>query len=200
MRNLLTLGTIVAGLLASISCPASPPAVGLASDARSCLACHANTGPWSESPGLIFDMLDKTTMKSLRQPDGAFEITAKRGVPVSVITVLGYEVQEKMLSPHRNGWIFVDTTMIGTNSVSKFAPGWEADVLYGCKIVGDKSPAYPQGAITTAPLTVRPTDLAKDAEISWQVMLTSGEAVKGKPKEGLVSNYFTRTVRLKVTD
>jgi hypothetical protein len=179
---------------------ASPPAVGMASNSKSCISCHANTGPWQEGASLILDILDKSTMASLRQPDGSFQINCKRGQTASVITVLGYQPQENLPVPHRNGWIFVDTTLIGTPAVSKFAAGWEADIIYGCKIVGDKSALYPDAAIATAPLTIRPLESAKDADISLQVLMTAGEAVKNKPKEGLQSNYFIRTVRLRVVD
>lgn len=49
-------------------------------------------------------------------------------------------------------------------------------------------------------MTVRPTDAARDAEVELQVMLTAGEAVKGKGSEGLVSNFFVRKVFLKVLE
>jgi hypothetical protein len=179
---------------------ASPPAVGMASNAKSCLSCHASAGPWPEGASLVLDILDKNTMASLRQPDGSFQINCKRGQTASVVTVLGYQPQEKQPVPHRNGWIFVDTTLIGTPSVSKFAAGWEADIIYGCKIVGDKSAAYPDAMVTTSPMTVRPLGNAANTDISLQVLLTAGEAVKNKAKEGLQSNYFVRTVRLRIVD
>jgi hypothetical protein len=31
-------------------------------------------------------------------------------------------------------------------------------------------------------------------------MLTKGESVKGKPKEGMIGNYFTRIVKVRVLD
>lgn len=47
-------------------------------------------------------------------------------------------------------------------------------------------------------MSIRPTDAAQDAEVALQVMLTKGESVKGKPKEGMVGNYIERKVYLKV--
>ena len=49
-------------------------------------------------------------------------------------------------------------------------------------------------------MTVRPLDAARDAQLSLQLMLTRGESVKGKGKEGMIGNYFERTVSLKVVD
>jgi len=46
----------------------------------------------------------------------------------------------------------------------------------------------------------RPTDAAQEAELALQVMLTKGESVKAKPKEGMIGSYFERKVKLKVTD
>ena len=43
-------------------------------------------------------------------------------------------------------------------------------------------------------------DDAQDAELKLQVMLTKGESVKGKAKEGMMGNYFERLVRLKVLE
>lgn len=51
-----------------------------------------------------------------------------------------------------------------------------------------------------AAMTIRPTDAAQDAELALQVMLTKGESVKAKPKEGMIGSYFERRVKLKVTD
>ena len=52
--------------------------------------------------------------------------------------------------------------------------------------------------VTVLPMTVQPLDDAKDSELQLQVMLTRGESVKGKAKEGMIGNYFERKVRLKV--
>ena len=40
----------------------------------------------------------------------------------------------------------------------------------------------------------------QDAELTLQVMLTKGESVKGKAKEGMMGSYFERNVRLKVIE
>jgi hypothetical protein len=49
-------------------------------------------------------------------------------------------------------------------------------------------------------MSVRPGDDAQDADLQLQVMLTKGESVKGKAKEGMKGNYFERIVRLKVLE
>jgi hypothetical protein len=69
-----------------------------------------------------------------------------------------------------------------------------------CRIVGDKLDRFESAAITVLPMTIKPTDAARDAELQLQVMLTKGESVKGKPKEGVISNYFERKVKLMVLD
>jgi len=48
-------------------------------------------------------------------------------------------------------------------------------------------------------MTIRPTDAAQEAERVLQVMLTNGELVKAKPKEGMMGSYFERKVNLMVT-
>lgn len=69
-----------------------------------------------------------------------------------------------------------------------------------CRIVGDKLEGYESPVVTVLPMTVRPTDAARDAELELQVMITGGEAVKGKEREGLVSNYFVRRILLRVLE
>lgn len=69
-----------------------------------------------------------------------------------------------------------------------------------CRIVGDKLEGFDGAKITVLPMTIRPTDAAQDAEVILLVMLTKGESVKGKPREGLIGNYFERKVKLKVKD
>jgi hypothetical protein len=49
-------------------------------------------------------------------------------------------------------------------------------------------------------MSIRPGDDAYDAEIQLQVMLTKGESVKGRAKDGMKGNYFERIVRLKVME
>jgi hypothetical protein len=61
-----------------------------------------------------------------------------------------------------------------------------------CRVVGDTTEAYSNGAVTILPMTVRPGDDARDAEIELQVMLTRGESVKGNPQEGMIGSYFER--------
>lgn len=49
-------------------------------------------------------------------------------------------------------------------------------------------------------MTIRPLDNAADSEVMMQAMLTSGESVKAKPREGMIGNYFERKVKLKITN
>jgi hypothetical protein len=179
---------------------ATPPAVGIVGSSRDCNACHVNSGQWLESPELVIDLVDPVSKTSFRQPNGSFLLSARRGETVNAVAIFGYKSVSPALAPHRNGWIFVDTTTIGTEAISKFAPGWEISLPYGCKISGDKSEAYPDAQITSAPFIVKASESAADRDVTLQVLLTSGEAVKGKAKEGLVSDYFSRQVHLRVND
>jgi hypothetical protein len=49
-------------------------------------------------------------------------------------------------------------------------------------------------------MSIRAGDDAQDTELQLQVMLTRGESVKGKAKEGMKGNYFERIIRLKVLE
>jgi len=190
------------GLAAMFAPPASlayPPAVGILGQSRNCLACHANNGPWKDDPTLVIDILDKASGKSLKQKDGTFLITARRWEARTVVTVIGTARGASFAAPYRNAWLYIDPERIkDASSLSKFAPGWAVNLPMSCRVVGDSSDAYPNAAITTLPMTIRPGDDASDAEIELQVMLTKGESVKGKPRDGIAANYFERKVRLKV--
>ena len=76
-------------VLAANSAIAYPPAVGILSNAKSCLSCHVSNGPWTDEGKTIIDILDKETMKSLRQADGTFLLEVKRGQQKTVLTVIG---------------------------------------------------------------------------------------------------------------
>ena len=69
-----------------------------------------------------------------------------------------------------------------------------------CRVVGDVVPEYAGAAVTALPMTIRPGDAARDAELELQVMLTGGESRKGQPDAWLKSNYLVREVILKVLD
>lgn len=188
-------------LLSSPPASAYPPAVGMLGKARNCMTCHANDGPWKDETNLIVDLLDMKTGTSLREKDGSFLISAKPDQRRTVLIVLGCAKGDTAPVPHRNGWMFVDPALIGRDHLgSKFAPGWEADLSMSCRLVGDTHKAYEGAKITVLPMTVRPTGVAKDAEVEWQILMTSGEAVKGDANQGLVQNYFERKVRLKVEE
>lgn len=179
---------------------AYPPAVGILGKASNCLVCHANNGPWHDDQRTIIDLIDKETNKSLKQSDGSFLIEVKRGVARTLLTVIGRASGDPQAVPYRNAWLYVDPKTIGSASLSKFAPGWDVNLPMACRIVGDKLDQYEGAALTALSMTVRPSDAAMDAELTLQVMLTKGESVKGKPKEGMIGNYFERKVRLKVVE
>ncbi|MEW6202610.1 MAG: hypothetical protein AB1546_11570 [bacterium] len=179
---------------------AYPPAVGIVGEAKTCLDCHVNNGPWKDERYNIVDVFDKDTKKSVRQSDGTLVITAKRGKKKTVLTVLGRSKGDKEAPPYRTAWLYIDPKTIGGDSLSKFAPGWEVNLPMGCRIVGDTLEGLEDDNITVLPMTIRPTASAKDTEITLQVMLTKGESVKGKPKEGMIGNYFERTIKLKVVN
>ncbi len=188
------------GLLALASpTRAYPPGVGILAKNRSCAACHVDNGPWGDEARTIVDMLDASTKKSLRDPDGAFKITVPRGSSRTVLTVIGRAAGESR-PPRRNAWLYVDPGQIESSALSKFAPGWDVSLPMSCRIVGDKLEGYDSVLVTVLPMAVRPGDAARDTDLELQVMLTSGEAVKGQGKEGIVSNYFVRKVSLKVLE
>lgn len=179
---------------------AYPPAVGILSNQRNCMECHANNGPWKDDQRTIIDILDKDTMKSLKQADGSFLIETKRGTARTLLTVIGRTKGDTAEAPYRNAWLYIDPKTIGSATLSKFAPGWDVNLPMSCRIVGDKLELYESATLSVLPMTIRPTDAARDAELTLQVMLTQGESVKGKPKEGMIGSYFERKVKLKVTD
>jgi hypothetical protein len=203
-RVMVPLALLALGLLWFLPLPpalAYPPGVGILGKARNCLACHANDGPWKDDANLVVDILDKETGESLRQRDGSFLIPAEPERRRTVLIVLGRAKGDTAPTPLRNGWIFVDPALINRDHLgSKFAPGWEADLSMSCRLVGDTHKAYEGAKITVLPMTLRPTGAAKDGEVDWQILMTSGEAVKGDAKRGLVQNYFERKVRLKVEE
>lgn len=180
---------------------AYPPAVGILGKSQNCLSCHVNNGSWVDGLDLIIDIIDKKTKSSLKQPDGSFLISVKRGQTVTVLTVIGYRTDNKNLIPYRNGWLYIAPDRIKTSALSKFPPGWEVNLPMACRIVGDKLDSYPADVYgTVLPMTVRPTDAASDGVVTLQVMLTSGETVKGKPQQGMQGSYFERTLHLKVEE
>lgn len=177
---------------------AYPPAVGILGDSKNCLSCHTNNGQWNDDGKIIIDILDKDTKKSFKQADGTFLIETKRWEQKTVLTVIGRKKDNSISAPHRNAWLYIDPTTIGTNSLSKFAPGWDVNLPISCRLVGDKLPGYENSDITSLPMTIQPMSNAKDAEIQLQVMLTKGESMKGNAQEGMNGNYFERKVILKI--
>ena len=178
---------------------AYPPGVGILSKSRNCLACHANNGPWTDGGKTVVDIIESDSRKSFRQGDGSFLIQIKRHEPLTVRTVIGYK-KDGTSAPFRNGWIYVDPTTIESSSLSKFAPGWDVNLQASCRLVGDRLEGLEDYDITVLPMTIRPLDSARDAQILLQGMLTRGESVKGKAKEGMTGTYFERMVRIKVLE
>lgn len=179
---------------------AYPPAVGIVGKSKNCLSCHISNGPWKDDDKNIIDILDKKSKKSFKQSDGSFLIEVKRGEKKTVLTVIGRLKEDKDEAPYRNAWLYVDPETIKSSSLSKFAPGWDVNLPMSCRIVGDKLDRFENATITVLPMTIKPTDAARDTNMQLQVMLTRGESVKGKPKDGVISNYFERKIRLMVFD
>ena len=179
---------------------AYPPAVGILGKSKDCLSCHVQNGPWKDDGKTIIDIIDRDTKKSFKQPDGSFLIEARRGEIKTVLTVIGRTQDDTEEPPYRNAWLYIDPKTIESSSLSKFAPGWDVNLPMACRIVGDKLEGSEGTKITVLPMTIRPTDSARDSELVLQVMLTKGESVKGKAKEGMLGSYFERKVRLKVSD
>jgi len=201
MKSFLTLTAVllvVSGNLSSLF--AYPPAVGILGKSKSCMSCHINNGPWIDEGETIIDVVDKETMKSLRQADGTFLLEVKRGQQKTVLTVIGRTIDDKTPTPYRTAWTYIDPKRIETNSLSKFAPGWGVNLQMACRVVGDNLPGFEGAKITVLPMTIQPLDDAKDSELQLQVMLTKGESVKGDAKSGMLGNYFERKVFLKVYD
>lgn len=192
-------GTILAILGVAQLASAYPPGVGILTKNRSCSSCHISNGPWTDEARTIIDVVDGQTHKSLRAPDGSFRLEVPRGETRTVLTVIGRRNGDRQ-PPRRNAWLYVDPTQIGTSALSKFAAGWDVNLPMSCRIVGDKLKGYEDAQLTVLPMTVRPTDAARDAELELQVMLTAGEAVKGSGSQGLISNLALRKVLLKVLD
>lgn len=181
------------------SARAYPPAVGILADNRSCVSCHVSNGPWTDEARTLVDILDGKTKTSLKQEDGFFLIEVGRGQTRTVLTVIGRRKGETS-PPLRNAWLYVDPTQLKTSALSKFAPGWDVNLPMSCRIVGDAIEGYEGAHITVLPMTLRPSDAARDAELELQVMLSAGESVKAKAKEGLISNYLVRRVLLRVRE
>ncbi|MCX6577854.1 MAG: hypothetical protein NTV82_15870 [Candidatus Aminicenantes bacterium] len=198
-RNILALGVFLLPAFA-VRTFSYPPAVGILGKAKSCLVCHANNGPWTDEKKTIIDLLDKETMKSLRQADGSFLIEAKRGQQKTVLTVIGRPKDDEAPPPYRNAWTYIDPTRIVTDSLSKFARGWAVNLQMACRLVGDNLPGFEGTKISVLPMTLQPLDDAKDSELQLQVMLTKGEAVKADAKKGMLGNYFERKVALKIIE
>lgn len=199
-----SLTTVVPALLALFAAAgplmAYPPAVSILGPSRNSLTCHVNNGPWSDETKTIVDVLDKDTGQSLKQAEGSFLIEAKRGQAKTVITVIGRSKDDTAPAPRRNAWLYQDPTQRETGSLSKFAPGWSVNLPMSCRLVGDAPKGFEGAKVTALPMTLRPGDDARDAELELQVMLTSGEAVKGSATDGMLGNYFERRVRLRVIE
>ncbi|MBI4486355.1 MAG: hypothetical protein HY655_10125 [Acidobacteria bacterium] len=192
-------GIVLAILGVAHSASAYPPGVGILAKNRSCSSCHISNGPWTDEARTIIDVVDPQTRKSLWAPDGVFRLEVPRGETRTVLTVIGRQKGDSQ-PPRRNAWLYVDPTQIGTSALSKFAAGWDVNLPMSCRIVGDRLEGYEDAQLTVLPMTVRPTDAAREAELELQVMLTAGEAVKGSATQGLISNLAVRKISLKVLE
>jgi hypothetical protein len=158
-----------------------------------------SNGPWADEGRTLVDLLDAETKTSLKQADGSFLIAVGRGQARTVLSVIGRPKGEPS-PPRRNAWLYVDPTQIKTSALSKFAPGWDVNLPMSCRVVGDVIEGYEGAYVTVLPMTVRPGDAARDTELELQVMITAGESVKGKAREGLVANYLVRRILLRVRE
>lgn len=193
--------TLILVTLFCSSCVYSYPGmVGLTGKAKNCLTCHVNNGEWDNGKTII-DIIDKESLKSFKQSDGSFEIEVSRHQPKTILFILGRQKNEPIPAPSRNAWLFIDPQLISDTTVlSKFAAGWDVNLQLGCRIPGDAVRGFEEAFITASPMTIKPLTDAKDVEIQLQAMMTRGESAKGKPKEGLISNYFESKILLKVID
>ena len=194
------LSSIIIAAIVVASSLAYPPGVGILGKSENCLSCHVDNGNWKDGPDLVIDIVEKESGLSLKQSDGSFLLTVKRGQSATVLTVLGYKTDDEQLTPYRNGWLYVAPDRIESSSLSKFAAGWEINLPMACRLVGDKLDSYPDTKGTILPMTVRPTDAASDATVTLQLMLTKGTTVKGEAKKGMIGNYFERIVHLKIEE
>ena len=200
MKHARDSGIWIVALVLPVFAFAYPPAVGIVGKNRDCRSCHASNGPWTDEAGTIVDIVDAETGKSLRQTDGRFLLEVERGRTRTVITQIGRKASDEMPPPLRNAWLYLDPTQIETGSLSKFAPGWNVNLPMACRIVGDELRDYPGAAMTALPMTVRPGDSARSADLELQLMLTSGESAKGNPNAWLKANYLVKKVMLRVLD
>jgi hypothetical protein len=172
-----------------------PPAVGISGNSENCLSCHVDNGPWKDDEMTIVDILDKATGKSLRQRDGSFLIEVQKGETRNLVTVLGRKAGDTAEPPQRNAWVYVDKS---SSVLSRFPSGWETNIQYSCRVIGDMLEGFEGARITAAPMTIKANNNATDAELDFQAMITKGMSVKGNAKEGLVGNFLTRKIHLKV--
>lgn len=176
---------------------AYPPAVGVTGNSPNCLSCHVENGPWEDDDMAAVDILDKATGKSLRQGDGSFMLSAHRNEPKTIMVVLGRRAGDTEEPPTRNGWIFVDHQ---ASTMTKFPEGWQANVQFGCRVVGDTMTGFEGARVTIAPMTLVAGEDARDAELTLHAMISKGTGVKGKAKEGLISNFLDRKLKLKIIE
>src|SRR3990172_9241621 len=162
-RFLILASVVLVGLAAALSAAAYPPGVGILAKNRSCASCHVSNGPWGDESRTVIDVLDAKTKQSLRGPDGVITIAVARGASRTVLTVIGRTASDKT-PPRRNAWLYVDPSQIETSALSKFAPGWDVNLPMSCRIVGDRLEGYDGAHLTVLPMTVRPSDAARDAE------------------------------------
>jgi hypothetical protein len=178
---------------------AYPPGVGILSSSKNCVSCHKNNGPWRDDNNLIVDIIDKETQRSLRQPDGSFLISTRRYEAKTVYTIIGSRKKQDLAQPDKNSWLYIDTTTLGKNTLSKFAPGWEVNLPLSCRITGDEVKGYENSTLTSLPMTLRPLTDAHDGPLMLQVLLSKGDAAK-QNTSSMLASYFERTVHLRIDE
>lgn len=170
------------------------PAASLQSRDRDCTGCHTAANSWTDTSKVIVDMVDMKTGKSLRMPDGTFEVVVPRGSELRVNSIFGVKPGYKF-PPEMVGWLYVSPEALESapESDPKFAPGWQVNRSFCMKRLVETIDGYPGNQLAAVPMTVRPLEGAGDATISLQVLLKSSG-------RGLPGDYIERTVRLRVAE
>ena len=131
------LASVIVAIVIVTNLLAYPPAVGILGKSENCLSCHVDNGNWQDGPDLVIDIVEKESGLSLKQSDGSFLLSVKRGQSATLLTVIGYKTDDVQLIPYRNGRLYVDSNRLSTSSLSKFAAGWEVNLTMAGRRIGD---------------------------------------------------------------
>lgn len=192
------LGICVAGALSvftvSISEVGAWPASLLESRTENCQGCHVPAGNWQDTSQVVIDIIDPETGISYKQPDGSFSITVKRETDKRVKSVFGI-LPDVQFPPDVVGWLYVSPEALQSAHESdlKFAPGWSVNRPFCGKRLHEVVTDYPGNRMAAITMTIRPSDVAENADIQLQVLFKS-------LARGVDADYFQHTVHLIVED